>query len=70
MASILQVPEDIRPVIQEGLARRKTAERARLRARTRRYTKILVFLWAALLVLSYFSVLKFVHILHQLPLSR
>ena len=67
MKRILQVPQDIRPFVQEALIRRKTAEQAQLRARARRYTQILVFLWATLLVLSYFSVRKFVRILHQLP---
>jgi hypothetical protein len=67
VASILQVPEDVRPFVQEALARRKTAEQARVWARVRRWTPILVVLWATLLVLSYFSVRKFVRILHQRP---
>ena len=67
MKRILQVPQDIRPFVQEALIRRKTAEQAQLRARARRYTQILVFLWATLLVLSYFSVRKFVRILQQSP---
>jgi hypothetical protein len=64
---MLQVPQDIRLFAQEAMVRRKTAEQARLRARVRRCTQILVLLWATLLVLSYFSLRKFVRILHQRP---
>ena len=67
MESILQVPQDIRPFIQEALVRRKTAEQVHLRARARRWTQILVVLWATVLVLFYFSVRKVVRILHQSP---
>ena len=62
-----EVTQDIRLFAQEALVRRKTAEQARSRAKFRRCTQILVVLWAALLALSYFSVRKFVRILHQLP---
>jgi membrane protein implicated in regulation of membrane protease activity len=65
--SILQEPQDIRPFVQEAMARRKTAEQAQLRARVRRWIQILAVLWATVLVLSYFSVRKFVRIRHQRP---